>query len=236
MSTSLHVLTKALEDRRPAVVRCRSGSGEVQVQVRFLADGRAGGENGFWAELAGGDMALIDGLIAAQSPVHVSFTSGHHRLHFDTTIMKRRRLFRRGERLLLAWPAALRIAERRRAGREPVGEQTAIVARLRAGDNVPEIPLQIRDLDSRGASFVLDPAQFPHSPGDRLQICLSFAGVDHSILASARYRRPLPDGRMRLGVEFDPSQSASLQNSEWFGRAMEDIRACRVQPKTESAA
>jgi hypothetical protein len=235
MSTSLHVLAQAIEDRRAAVVRCGSAAGEAQIQVQFLVDGRPG-ENGFWAELCGGDVTRVDGLVAGQSPVHMWFISGPHRLHFDTTILQRRRLFGRGERLLLAWPAAVRVAERRSAGREALGEQTAIVARLRAADDLPEVPLQIHDLDSRGASFVLDPTQLPAQTAAGLHICMSFAGMDHWIVAFPRHRQSLPDGRLRLGVEFDAPHSASLQNSQWFARAMEDIRACRMARTAESAA
>ena len=236
MSTSLHVLAGAVEERRDAVMRCGSDAGEREIRIQFLADGRSGGASGFWAELSGADASLTDRLIARQTPVHVSFTSGHRRMHFETTILQRQRLFRRGERVLLAWPAALRVAERRRAGRLPVGEQTSIVARLRAAENLPDIPLQIRDLDARGASFVLDAVHLPESADDALHICMNFAGVDHWVVAMRRNLHAQPDGRVRLGVEFDRAQSAALQSGEWFARAMDDIRACRTPQAAENAA
>ena len=235
MSTSLHVLTSAIEDRREALLRCGSDSERDGIRLRFMAGGRWAWESGLWAETSSAEAGRIDRLIAAQSPVHVSFTSGHQRLYFDTTILQRRRLFRRGERLLLAWPAALRVAERRRAGRLPVGEHTAIVARLRGGEHLPDVPLQIHDLDERGASFVLEPAHLPPAD-DALHVCMSFAGVDHWVVASVRHRQPLADGRLRLGVEFDVVQAQSLRASEWFARAMDDLRACRGLAKAERAA
>lgn len=230
MSTSLHVLSKAIEGRRPAVVRCRSASGDAQLHVHFLVDGRPGGDGGFWAELADGDVVLIDRLVAGQSPVHVSFASGHSRIHFDTTLLLRRKPFMRGERLLLAWPAALRVAERRRSGREPAVDQVTVQARLRAGANdTIEHPLAVWDLTPGGGSFVFDPALLsePLKLGQALNICLSYAGVDHWVAACPRHSQPLPDGRIRLGVEFDAGQSSILESSEWFQRALQDMRVLR---------
>lgn len=232
MSTSLHVLAKAINGRRPAVVRCRTASGDAQLHVHFLVDGRPDGDEGFWAELADGDVVMIDRLVAGQSPVHVSFASGHSRIHFDTTLLLRRKPFLRGERLLLAWPAALRVAERRRAGREPVGDQLTILARLRIGANRSgDLPLLVWDLTSRGGSFAFDPAQLsePLKLGQPLNICLSFAGVDHWLSACPRHSQPLPDGRIRLGVEFDAGESAVLESTDWFRRAMQDMETLRAR-------
>lgn len=221
------MLAKAIEGHRPAVVRCRSASGDAQLHVHFLVDGRPGGDAGFWAELADGDVVTIDRLVAGQSPVHVSFTSGHSRIHFDSTLLVRRKPFLRGDRLLLAWPAALRVAERRRAGREPAGDQVAVMARLKPNEASGDVPLLIWDLTSRGGSFVFDPRLLPEplKLGQSLNICLSFAGVDHWLAACPRHSQSLPDGRIRLGVEFDAGESALLESGDWFRRAMEGMAA-----------
>lgn len=232
MSTSLHVLSEAIERRQAAVIRTPGRRAGDQIQIAFLADGRPSGDPGFWAELVSGDVTVIDRLIAAQVHVETSFQSGGTRVYFETSLLQRRRAFLRGERILLSWPGQLRVEERRRAERERVPEDLELSAVL----VLPEqrqalIPLYVWDLSATGGAFLYPPGKRPpkFETDQPLQIRLRFDGADHEVIARHRNSQTLSGGRVRIGVQFDFERCPNASLATRLQRLVDELRTRRIR-------
>jgi len=237
MSTSLHVLTKAIADRLPAVIRVGGPAARDLAQVCFLADGRPDGHAGIWTEIVEGDLGQLDRLIAAQAHAEVSFTAGEARFSFETVPLRQQRAFLRGQRLLIAWPSQLRIRERRASERERVPQDGDISARLYLPpDGRQEIPLYVWDLSRTGVALLWPPGKRPprFEPGQNLRLALRIDGVDHTFAVTFRNTQTLPGGRVRLGVEF-VAADANPETLNQIGQLVADLKSRRIRSSLGSA-
>ena len=216
MNTSRHVLTQAIRERLSATARVRGAEADTVMQVRFLAEGNESGDEGFWVELLKGDLARVDRLIAAETPIQVSFQSGQARLSFVTTIQGRRHAFLRGERLLMAYPATVQVPERRRGKRQRTSERVELSAWLQMPGEQRRFMVFVWDLSPTGAGFVLPPeSKLKLTAGQPLTVYMVFDGVEHRV--ESRYRNTVqtPGEGVRIGVEFDLSGPKASEVAGW---------------------
>jgi len=237
MSASLQVLVAAIAQRQAAIIRTGGRRADDALHIAFLADGRSSREDGIWVELVRGELGLVDRLISSHLHVEVSFNSGHSLVHFDTLLIMRQRRFMRNERILLTWPAQVRVTERRRAERELVPNEAQVTALLKTGDGRGDLPLHVWDLSETGACLVYPTAQRPPKlePGDAIQICLSFWGADHHLTALFRRTQTMPDGRVKLGVEFCFESASALAAQAALSRLIDELKSRRIRNTLGSA-
>lgn len=204
MSASLQVLVAAVAQRLPAIIHTGGRRADDALQICFLADGRPSGDEGIWAELVRGELGLIDRLISSRHHIDVSFTSGHSVVHFETLLLLRQRRFLRSERILMSWPAQVRVTERRRAERERVPNEVEVTGQLKTEQWQCEWPLPVWDLSETGACLLWPAGKRPPSlePGDAMELSLRIWGVDYQLSAYFRRSQVMPDGRVKLGIEF----------------------------------
>src|SRR5215218_8460453 len=113
-NNGVEILTDAIA-RNSAIVLSLPSAGMLRHhKSRFLAEDAAG----FWIESAADDRMLIDNLIAAQTPVGISFRAGPQKVSFAVPMLQRTAEFKMNattslEALQLSFPADVKAVQRR---------------------------------------------------------------------------------------------------------------------------
>ena len=228
MSASLQVLITAVAQREAATIHTGGRRAEDALQISFLADGRPSGDDGIWAELVRGELGLVDRLISSRHHVDISFTSGHSIVHFETLLLLRQRRFLRSERILMTWPAQVRVSERRGAERERVPDEEEVTGQMKTEQWECEWPLPVWDLSETGVCLLWPAGKRPPrlEPGDAMELSLRIWGVDYQLNAHFRRSQVMPDGRMKLGIQF-ATDKANVPDA--LPRLIDDLKTRRIR-------
>ena len=234
MSNDLRILGDAISQRRPAVLRINRREGCESFDICLLADARPEGDDGIWTQLVCGEPARLDRIQALQAPLEAVFQNGSTQISFETAIIRRQKLFLRGSRLLIGWPTHLRVIERRKSVRERVPDHRPITASLQLPGRLlgpPQVSCRVYDLSASGAAFLCPPgSRIPAlQPGQTLQVCVTLAGVEHHLEVQHRNTRILPDGAVRLGVEFAPDTAGDSLASAELQKLLDELRDQRMR-------
>ncbi|HXE56181.1 MAG TPA: PilZ domain-containing protein, partial [Tepidisphaeraceae bacterium] len=204
MGSNPELLRDVIRRRSSASVDSRTAAGSCRFEVQLLSENTSANEPGIWARLIDGQVSLIDRLVSAQTPVIVSADDGRVRVSFDSVLLLRRRPLIGGDRVLVAWPAAVKAQDRRRHPRERADDAAGVTASLvRAGSHSysgPGLPLSVLDISRGGARF-LSPigAAIKLRPQENLEIRLNIGGSEHRVCGRHCHIDTLPGGQLRFG-------------------------------------
>lgn len=235
MSANFTPLYQSIRRRAPAVVLGRAGGAACRFEVKLDCEHDPDGNHGLWADLVNGDVALLDRLIAARAPVQVTLDCGRSSICFDSSLLGHKRRRARGEQVLIGWPGTLTVRERRKSERVSVPDSVTIPTRLIRTDRLPahdgDLPLTVLDLSATGAGLlcpISDP-QLEFGPGEGLEICMLLMGVERWIAARHRHTQALPDGRLRIGVEFAPDAGLDPQTQSLINSTIESFKSQQIR-------
>lgn len=235
MSANFTPLYQAIRRRAAAVILGRAGGAACRFEVKLDCEFDPEGNHGVWADLVNGDVTLLDRLIAAHSPIQVTLDCGRYSVCFDSSLLGRQRKRRHGEQVLIGWPGKLNVRERRRSERVPVPENVTIPTRLIRTDRLPahdgDLPLTVLDLSTTGAGLLcpVSDLQLEFGPGEGLEICMLLMGVERWIAARHRHTQRLPDGRVRIGVEFAPDAGLDPKTQSLINETIESFKTQQVR-------
>jgi c-di-GMP-binding flagellar brake protein YcgR len=213
---------EALRDaiaRNSAAVLSLPSAGMVRHQkTRFLAEA----ENGFWIECDPGERPLVDSLMTEDSPVGVSFKTGHAPLAFVSPIRGHNPRFAVNETtaveaIFLTFPENFRERQRRQAYRValPVAHDIALriwhipdhaVLRDRPMA-AQEIGVRLTNISVMGIAANAKPGRDGKPPrfiaGERVRIALSWPGQELLTEGRLIHFHPIgSDGQFAFGVQF----------------------------------
>ena len=236
MSQNFTALQEAIRRRATVVVKGRAGDAACRFEMRLVGEGEApNGEHGIWCELASGDSALLERMIAVQAPALVTFDCGRVGVSFASGFVLRKRKLFGGDQVLIGWPGKLEIRERRRSERVSIPESVSIPARLIRADSLPvpngDLPLTLLDLSTTGAALLCPTVKPPldFRPGEALEICLLLMGAETWIHAKHRHTQVMPDGRARIGIEFAPDTGLNASTHGLLQSTVESLKAENVR-------
>jgi c-di-GMP-binding flagellar brake protein YcgR len=212
------ILAAAIARNSAMVISLPSAGMLRHHKSRFLAEE----QDGFWIESAPNERALIDELIANQTPVGVSFKAGSQKVSFVVPILKRDPQFRMNadtilEALSLSFPADVRAMQRRNNYRVRVTEDSELAVRVwRIPEHFflsdkpmasQELVTKMRDISIGGLGvFLLPKGEEPPKVllGERLRISLRYREMDELILEARLRYLPPPGGPtpIRGGIQF----------------------------------
>ena len=237
MSTNLQVLRGAIENKREATVTLGGRRADDRLQVRMLRCEDRLHEEGIWVELLDGEAGRIERLIKSQTLLLVSFNEGPLRVFFETLVLAQKKQLRRKRQLLLAWPLRVRVSERRGGDREPVPTAADIEATLQLGAGEAPMPLQVLDLSPTGAGLLCPPGKRPphFQPGQPLHVFVRLRDGQHRVTMVHRHTQTLPNGRVRIGVEFEAKEGEEPQIPAPLRRLMDSLQNCRISSTIGSA-
>lgn len=195
------------------------------------------------ANVEEGRAGEIDSLIEAATTVRVTIKMRWAAIAFSTVLLTQtRRLLAR--QVTIRMPRQVDVEQRRRAPRERVPQDVQVQARLlQGGTNVaaaqPPVSADVWDLSSTGVCVCCRADQLPKNlkPGHLMSLTLLYNGSQHVLSARFRHHQALPNGGIRLGLEFDPPPSES-PNAAAAGslQALIDLLAqLRVQRASEES-
>lgn len=204
MSDQMGFLHAAIRNRHPAVLAAPTPKPTHEVPLRFLADAHAEGFDAFWAEVTAGEVAVLEELIAASSSGQVLFNAGEMQVTFATAPLTMRRSMFRTPRVLLDWPASLRVTERRRGSRETVLDDIGVRVRIEEPARLNCVAMTLYDLSPTGAGLLCNGGPMPLQlrPGEELRVRISVGDEDHVIAARHCHTRTLHSGSALVGLAF----------------------------------
>ena len=238
METTQQLLRRLLGRRASALVQVRAVSGESEFQVVLLKAGDRQGDRGLWAAVARGGSFDFERLIKSSTPVLVKAQDGPRNLSFVSCVLARHKPLLGGNRVLLAWPASIKVQERRRSSREPVHASAPIsIVLLRGADGTfppANVSVKVVDLSMQGACVICRacPALQP-AVDQALQVQWKLDGVEHRVGGRYRGIENLPTGQLRLRIEFK-SDTLSPATASELARLLEDLRSRRVLQQLNS--
>jgi hypothetical protein len=217
MSTAIpDVLSKAIENRAPAVLSAGEAKDRRDVLIQFTLLRTDMSDLGFWARVHHGDAKLIDKLIKSAEEVGVAFSTSTAKINFRTAIVKKRRRHFIQKLLLLKWPEKISQVEQRHKPRVWVPDRFRLAAKIEtlsaSGEVLDVAPVRVWDLGLEGAS-VICPNQFSLRLNNESTIQLTMQSPEspkqHSYLATQRHLTRLSDQKLRLGLQFNATADPS---------------------------
>lgn len=230
MESTEQVVRRLVGASTVAVLRIRTGTGDLSIESRFMKEGAHHGNRGIWVRLAGGDTGLVERLIASAAPILAAADDGPRRVTFVTSLVGRHKGLFGGGQVLLAWPGEVKSQERRRAERERIPAGADVAASLIGAESSAFTrgvqPAQVWDVSIDGACLMC-PATVAGKlkGGDVLHIQLRFAGAEHRVAARVCRTQALAGGVARVGIQF--VEGAALSGP--LGEFLEDLRSQRVR-------
>jgi len=211
------LLLEAIARNSAAVLSLPSAGMLRHQKSRFLSEAA----DGFWIESAPGESALIQELIASQTPCGVSFKTGITKVIFTSPVSASDPEYRINAEtcvpaLLMGYPENVKTVQRRNTYRAPVtadAEITVRTWRMGAGVHISDRPMavqmiatELRDLSigGMGVTFTGIEKEPPKvTPDDRLRIELRFA--DQVLLLEGFMKHPTSRPTtltVRAGIQF----------------------------------
>lgn len=166
------------------------------------------------ADVEEGRAGLIDELIRSATPLRFAIRiKPWAGIAFQSVLLSQdRRLL--GRRVKLRMPREVAVEQRRRAPREPVPREARVQARFSPRSRrtiTAAVAAELFDLSLTGVCLWCRAADLPPrlQPGDLLDVTLAYNGQEHHLTARFRHRHAIPNGGVRLGLEFDPTAAPS---------------------------
>lgn len=237
MSDQMGLLHEAIRNRDPAVLAVPAEKTAEDVPLRFVGDAHAEGFDALWAEVLTGEIAAIEQLMAASSSGQVLFNASEMEVSFATTPLSIRRALLRNPRVLLDWPAAVKVAERRRGARETVLDDIGVSVRVEQPARLNCVPMTLYDLSPTGAGLLCPGGPMPLQlrTGEELRICISVGGTDHLIAGRYCHTRTLPSGSALVGIAFVAGQELHERSNAGLFAVIELLRDRRISRSMGSA-
>lgn len=234
MSTSLEVLSKAIQNHQPGVISVRDGGVTNQIEVCFGEEAHEEGMDGFWALMTSGSAKLVDLLVQSQSTIEVAFNTDSATVFFDSALLKKKRQWFK-QQLLLKRPEQVSIVERRKGNRELVPHDVEVTGRIsptkQTEGTVCDIAARVWDVSPTGASFLCRADQpLPKMEvGEPLAITLIFNGGEHRLTACHRYTQRLSSSSVKLGVQYDAEAVADPSIAARYQQLLEEIQSLNIR-------
>jgi len=237
MNDYMGLLHEAIQGRQAAVLTAPAEKTTEDVPLRFVADAHAEGFDALWAEVLTGEIAVLEQLMTTSSSGQVLFNAGEMQVSFATTPLAIRRALLRGPRVLLDWPAAVKVAERRRGARETILDDIGVSVRAEQPARLNCVPMTLYDLSPTGAGLLCPGGPMPLQlrPGEELRICISVGGTDHLIAGRYCHTRTLPSGSALVGVAFVAGQELNELSNPGLFAVIELLRDRRIRRSMGSA-
>ncbi|HEY2586414.1 MAG TPA: PilZ domain-containing protein [Tepidisphaeraceae bacterium] len=226
------------------LTREAAGSSGERLIVRLIppGDGPAGPK--IAADVEEGRAGVIEELIrskaALRAAIKINPWAG---ITFQSILLSQeRRLL--GRRVTLRMPREVSVEQRRRAPRERVPQDVRVLAQFsmrpgeRAAAQAP-VAADVWDLSATGVCLWCRASDLPPrlQPGDPLDITLAYNGQEHRLPARFRHRHPMPNGGVRLGIEFDPSAApAGASTSDTLQPLIDVLAQLRIRKANEQFA
>ena len=227
-------LDKAIQNRLRAKLCASIDDARHELAMRFAhpAADAAGGEEGFWVELAE-HRPVIDRLVSTSMNVEVSFNLDDAKVFFDSTIVRKRRHYWLKKLLLLRFPDRLSVVEQRGTTRTFIPDDVNVYARLfRAtgpGADQPLVSWRLFDLSAGGAGIICPPDRrlLELVRGQPLHVIISLGSNGIPLSATHRYTQVLSANSVRVGVQFDHAQPKAVRDE--FKHLIERLNEMRTQ-------
>lgn len=230
MSDQMDLLREAIRSRHPAVLSAPMPKPTHEVPLRLLADAHSEGFDALWAEVTAGQVEALEELIAASSSGQVQFITGEMQVSFATAPLTVRRSLLRSPRVLLDWPASVRVTERRRGARETVLDDIGVRVRIEEPARLNCVAMTLYDLSPTGAGLLCDGGPMPLQlkPGEELRVRISVGESDHTIAARHCHTRTLPSGSALVGLAFLAGHELDERSNPALFAAIELLRDRRI--------
>jgi hypothetical protein len=211
-ATNRELLESAIACQSLAVISNGDGLARREMMVQFVEISNDKKNPGLWASVQEGDLAFIEQAIHSAKPMSLWFQSDLHMLHFESSLLKLKRIaFTKRRMLLISWPQAIEIVEERHQPRRWVPENFKISGRLQVltpnRHVAHECNVRIWDLGLEGASLVC-PADACFLSLDRdawIKLIICRDGQEFAYPGTYRHMTRLSEEKLRLGVQFFPS-------------------------------
>ena len=210
---NIELLMRALQREGPAVLTCGDGLARREVMIEFCAASKEADSPGFFATFHEADVLFIDDIIHRGTPGGFWFQDQNSMILFQSTILKKRRRALGQNQLLVAWPGQIMVVEERHQPRRLVPESAKITARIQVLSPSREIEYEtsarIWDIGAEGASLICEaePALLTLPKDSWMKIIIRARDDEHqfTLAATLRHMRPLPEEKVRMGLQFLPS-------------------------------
>jgi c-di-GMP-binding flagellar brake protein YcgR len=209
--------------------------------VRFLP--LASTPGAIAASVEEGRAGEIESLVEAAATVRVTIKMRWAAIAFSTVLLTQtRRLLAR--QVTMRMPRKVDVEQRRRAPRERVPQEVQVQARLlQGGTDVAAaqspVSADVWDLSSTGVCVCCRADQLPKNlkPGYLMSLTLLYNGSQHVLSARFRHHQTLPNGGIRLGLEFDPppSETANVAAAGSLQALIDLLAQIRVQRTSEES-
>jgi len=196
------LLIAAIAQMQPVEISAPAHEKLPSLGLRLLSDARASEEYGLWGAVDRSDLATAARLIERQIPVEATFDAGRHHVVFDSLLVRTCRPWLGAPRILLAWPARLRVVNRRSAPRELLAHEESVQVRLLRPADYSDRSVRLQDLSETGARLRLA-CDFAEAPGVGTMLEIGIQMSDLSVRLKAIVRNAQPaEGGSCIGLEF----------------------------------
>lgn len=230
MSDQMGLLHEAIRTRHRAVLTAPMPKPTHELPLRFLADAHADGFDALWAEVTAGEVAALEKLIASSSSGQVQFDAGVVHVTFATAPLRVRGGLFHTPRVLLDWPASLRVTERRRGTRETVLDDIGVRVRIEEPARLNCVAMTLYDLSPSGAGLLCDGGPMPLHlrPGEELRVRISVGDRNHVIAARHCHTRTLHSGSALVGLAFLAGHELDERSNPGLLAVIELLRDRRI--------
>jgi len=233
------LLHKAIRAGSIAVVTMKAPASGERLILRLLPAGSSTDARAITAAVEEGKGGLIDQLIESAAPVWVRIRICEwSALAFQTTIVSQQGRFL-GRKVVLRQPQQVTVEQRRRAPRERVPQDVRVQARFslqqRGG---AAISADMWDLSETGICLWCRAADLPPTlqTDEPIELTLAYGGKEQALSARFRYRTPMENGGVRLGLQFDAPTNASpagAATSDAIRALIEVLSQLRIRRESE---
>jgi c-di-GMP-binding flagellar brake protein YcgR len=213
-SMSSETVRKAITARVTATCHAECAEGPEEFTVQLLDCATSDGVQGFWAQVKGSNPSCLNKVMAADTPVMLTFQFDGCWVACSCKVRKARGWPWQGKTLFLTFPDHAKITQRRRGSRERVSRGQVIRSAVLLPDTTTAAG-RLFDVSDTGAAFLFEPSpQFAElKVGDLVRAEIRAEQSPVILPAVVRRLRSAVDGLL-VAVEFGqlPEQDRSVQN------------------------
>ncbi|MFI5380794.1 MAG: PilZ domain-containing protein [Tepidisphaerales bacterium] len=238
------VLHDAIAQRATAVFSFPASEGLQHCKTRFVG----AGPDGFCLEAPSLEPDLVAKLISAAKPIGVGFMCPAGRAAFSSTPLRQIADHPvdsgRTNALVLSFPVRINVIQPRSAERVAVTPEAGLLVRLSRREpsasslglsSIKLVPVEAFNLSLGGIGVICPEAgirDVPLGVGQLLRVSITAGGQELVFDGTVRHTKILPDGGVRVGVQFEDllERSDADRASDPLARAIASIRRPNAEP------